>query len=1182
MTLIQLHNPAASSHRLERVHMFPGRFLSEEEFDRNQDYADARLAPLLQGSHPGVVRGLELNLNSQGAITIGTGFSVNPGVAMDSDGLALGLYYPLQMAWQTLIENYQTQSGINDASGVYYLTLQRATRSVDALDVEPCQRAEFDPSRDSQLIVIGSLKLHRLAIDPGAVTTTTQGEIENWVAADRIDGQFMQQLKNAVPLALLAIRTEGSGFAVHWVSPAAGRYPAVSASGYHVLLNQVNATLRRVMLAAQDPLNSGTPLEDFLNANLNLSYLPAAGQLPLEWLQNPASVTPSLLWMPSHLGVDVVPVPEEAVHELIQRHLPRRVIDLRQPAGDKIRLLLAVNEPDYRTDLLDIPPTDAQLESDIYRFFMRAYNAWFKWRTQFDVLYYHSESTMLEAEQIRMLDLPAPEPLPTLPETVFKALIARANDELQDPANPGVPYPYSKGVPPLPGFYNSWLVTSEGRRVPPPLPTPSQDGVVIRYAIGLVELEMIENQIRAMRSRLEKTRDYLLLQRQQLDSQTVALASLAGGVAGDGSGLQVARWLPSANLKPKWAKKPEPVESSAATTGSNTGFHFALMEPVNLSALVNAGTFSRSLLTTSSTTSRNVSSMIRNRPSTASAFELNINQSRMNLLANLPKKALTRPAFETKEYRFGVLDHINPEINEYSKAYHAMAELIVTLDGLFDKTDSAALKAQLRKAGKLKTPQEIENLPSKTGDEETDKLNLIQSRYAALFNAGQVLTRQIAMVEARYNSIERKLHRKLRDHVNKQAEIKKLSALIQAARETLEARDSLRIEQLGDYGVSQRLLDEDWLDVYKKKLERTRVLTTALRGLYYVRVRQAPVSALLADPLELRYGSSRDIVPGCDWSEDVDVAEELSSFFDAVTEIPMSDWTALKDLLPKLPPFSHYPYLEQMRRFRFQARPAKTPIPGNTSVLQSRLKTLHYQNRIVMQQWAIFNLPIFTTSSVKTQIEATRILSLEDLSSGSAGHLRKDAQALREKLEQCQYCLLENLNQLPPSLRLQWGQLAEDDRIRVEDVSWWPALDRAERDDFNTTRTVAELIAWWFRQLDSGASANSRSAMRNMIRATLIHASFGDPQEIVFGTVHVSPRVSKLGERLHVKLNRAPAPGVQLQLLDNHQQVVAILAVEDHSPQGTQVKIVQLANSSTQIKTGFQVLANKRSRNLLK
>ena len=1179
MTLIQLHNPAASSHRLERVHMFPGRFLSKEEFDRNQDYADARLAPLLQGTPPGVVRGLELNLNLQDSI--GSGFSVNPGIAVDSDGLTLGLYYPLQMEWQTLIENYQAQSGINDASGVYYLTLHRTTRSVDALDVEPCQRAEFDPSRDSQLVVIGSLKLHRLAIDPDAVTTTTQGEIENWIAADRVDGQFMQQLKNAVPLALLAIRPKGSSFSIHWVSQPAGRYPALADSGYHVLLNQVNATLRRVMLKAADPLNSSIPLADYLNANLNLSYLPAAGELPLEWLQNPASATPSLLWLPSHLGVDMVPVPEEAVHELIQRHLPRRVIDLHQPAGDKIRLLLAVNEPDYKTDLLDIPPTDTQLESDIYRFFIRAYNAWFKWRTQFDVLYYHNESTVLDAEQIRMLDLPEPEPSPPLPEMVFNALVARAENELQDPANPGIPYPYNKSTPPRPSFYTSWLVGNEAGRAPPSIPTPDQDGVVIRYAIGLVELEMIENKIRAMRSRLEKTRDYLLLQRQQLDSQTVALASLAGGVAGDGSGLQVARWLPFANLEPQWARKPEST-ASVSTAASGTGFNFSLMEPVNLSTLVNAGTFSRSLLNTSSATSRNVSSMVRNRPATASAFELNINQSRMKLLANLPKKALTRPAFESKEYRFGVLDHINPEVNEYSKAHHAMAELIVTLDSLFDKTDAAALKAQLRKAGKLKTPQEVENLPTKTGDDETDKLNLTQSRYAALFEAGQILTRQIAMVEARYNSIERKLQRKLRDHVNKQAEIKKLSALIQAARETLEARDSLRIEQLGDYGVSQRLLDEDWFDVYKRNLERTRILTTAVRGLYYVRVRQAPVSTPLADPLELRYGSSRDIVPGCDWSEDVDVAEELASFFDAVTEIPMSDWMALKNLLPKLPPFAHYPYLEQMRRFRFQARPVKTPIPGNTSVLQSRLKTLQYQNRVVMQQWAKVTLPTYTSSSVKTQMEAARILSLEDLSSSSAGHLRKDAQALREKLEQCQYCLLENLNQLPPSLRLQWGQLAEDDRIRVEDVSWWPGLDRAERDDFNATRTVAELIAWWFRQLVNGASANSRSAMRNMIRATLIHASLGDPQEIVRGTVYVPPGVSKLGERLHVKLNRMPAPGAQLQLLDNQQQVVAMLAVEDHTPQGTQVKIVQLANASIQIKTGFQVLANKRNRKLLR
>ena len=101
----------------------------------------------------------------------------------------------------------------------------------------------------------------------------------------------------------------------------------------------------------------------------------------------------------------------------------------------------------------------------------------------------------------------------------------------------------------------------------PAVPTPTEDGLVVRYAIALVELEAIENQIRATRSRVEKTRDLLLLMRQQLDSQTVALAALAGGVSGDGSGLQVARWLPYASLD----TAEEPTSGTSTMTSGTRG-----------------------------------------------------------------------------------------------------------------------------------------------------------------------------------------------------------------------------------------------------------------------------------------------------------------------------------------------------------------------------------------------------------------------------------------------------------------------------------------------------------------------------------------------------------------------------------------------------------------------------------
>jgi len=891
-----------------------------------------------------------------------------------------------------------------------------------------------------------------------------------------------------------------------------------------------------------------------------------------------------------------------------------------------------VNEPDYRNNLLDIPQTDSKLENDIFHFHMRAYDVWYQWRQQFDALYYikPSNSPVLDPDQFKNLDLPKPDAAPVLPLSIFEKLIARADKEQQDPQNPGRPYPYSKGPPALPVSYSNWLVNGN----PPVLPVPQDDGLVVQYAIALVELEAIENQIRATRSRMEKTRDFLLLQRQQLDTQTVALAALAGGVAGDGTGLKVARWLPYANLTTALDKSAMAVDPARAVSGKAISKAFSGKESVSdkavsLSNVVDV--FSRPMFATPSSNMLNsgiaqtmpmaqsiapastafssnllastflpISSVFKpsfsfaNKPESFSAFELGINNTRLDMLSHITKEAVSKPSFEAKEYRFGVIDHISPEINEYAKAYFGMKELLTTLTDLFDSTDASALRRQLKKighvedtatganasnpfeqTGKLESPAVLDSLAMKNATNDTQRSLLkTQYRYHALFKAGRILTQWIAICETRYNDIERKLQGKLREQSNKMAQISKLAGMIRVAREALESMDRFRIEQLGDYGVAQRLLDEDWRQVWTLNKERTRILTTGLRGLYYVKVRSTPVSAALADPLSLRYGSSKDIVPGCDWEEEVDLPAALDPFFAAICEIPMDDWAGLKGLQAKLPSFQHFDYLGQLRQARFKARPSRLLTPANTDALQTHLQTVHLQTRIVMQQWAAFNLPTFAGSSLQTQAAAAKVLSLEDLASAT-GPLRKQAHELREQLEHCQFCLLEKLHLLPPSLRLQWGQLAEDDQIRVEDVSWWPGMERAEADDFNAARTVAELIAWWFRQLASDASASSRSAMRNMIRAGLIHASLGDPQEIIRGNVHVPPRLTAIGERLQVKLNRPPAPGTRLQLLDTEQRVVAVLTVEDHNLQSTQVRIVNVLQTGIPINTHFSVIGSK-------
>jgi hypothetical protein len=1209
MTFIALHNPIASSEKLERVHLFAGRHLGEEEFDRQQEYADARLAHLLKTQYTGVVYGLRLASSGENLATSET-FMVNPGLAVTPQGQTLNLQMPLKAEWQELIDQYLTETAVSDATGIYYLTLHQALQTIDSPTVEPCQRAEFDPTRDSRLVAVTSVKLKRLAIAPTLVASTPAEQLQNWVAADRIDGEFLKTFQQEVPLALLAISTSGSSHTVNWISEASGRYEARSQSGYRVLLNQTSEALRSVMQVYSLPSTTATNLADFLRDNLHLDYLPAAGQLPVNWLQDPDLINPSLLWLPDHLGIDMVPVPADSVYDLINRHLPRRVIDLRNPAADKIRLLLALDRGEYRPDLLDIPATDNRLESDTYRFYMRAYNSWLRWHIQFDKLYYlkpsneqplvspeelvEIEHAVLDTKQFKELGLPEPTLPPIPPADLFADITARALQELQASGSSTAPYPYNKGIPAQPDFYTDWLVEADGAAVPPPVPVPDEDGLVVQYAVATIELEAIENQIRAIRTRLEKTRDLLLLQRQQLDSQTVALSSLAGGVAGDGNGMQVARWLPYASLNTDLI--PEELQAAAAGT-SSTGTTVrsgssGITSAASLGKTAGAGskTFSNNLLSAAlNTSTRSIPSYLTSKPQTYSAFELGINKKRMDLLANLAKSSISKPAYEAKEFRFGVLDHISPEINEYRTAYYGMRDLITTINDLFDPTDAASLRKKLKASESnmglvdLNTlDDQIEAKARKDAGNDEAKYQQLhglvanQKRYEALFNAGKVLTKWISIVESRYNQIERKMQGKLREHTRKLAQIEKLGGLIRVARETLENLDRFFDEQRGDYGVAQRLVEEDWRQVYDANQERSRILTTAVQGLFYVRVRNTPVSLPLADPLSLRHKSNTDIVPGCDAQADAPLPAELDSFFEAVTEIPMDDWAQLRQFRPKLPPFEKFDYLGKLRTARFKARPSRLKMSDGKDTLQARLNTVYLQTETVVKQWSAMTLPAFTSSSLQTQKQAAKVFSLADLSVGGGTILRKEARVLHEKLEQCQACLLEKLALLPGSIRLQWGQLAEDDRIRVDKVSWWPALELAEQDDFNATRTIAELIDWWFRQLQENADAASISAMRNMIRAALIFASLGDPQEIVRGSVFVPPRRFLPGELFKVKLNRTIQPGIKLQLLDLRQQVAAELTVEDHSPDSTQVRIVNLVQKDIKINSRFRVVGNIR------
>lgn len=1283
MTMIRLNAPVGMSEFLARPRLFPGRHLGEDEFDRLQAYADARLAPLTATSRSGILRGLGCNPGAEPARR-GARVLVEPGLAVAGDGQLVGLFVAAQATWAALITAWLAEQRATEASGLFYLVLRRGVGVVDAgAAVEACQRAEPDPRRDLRREVLGRLALRRLGLDAAASAAMTPVQVQNHVAALHLDGTFLAGLGGAVPLALLAVSVRADGvpvteldplrvdqrFQVDWCEPTAGRYLAVPHSGARVLFEQVQTAWRAAIERAQAAApadGAAFDLATALEADLRLDFLPAAGVLPLPLLQDADQPTPRLRWLPRHLAVDMVPVPEEAVPELLERHLPRRPLDLRRPTGDAIRLLLAVNEPDYRPDLLDFPAIDAQLVGDLYRTHLRAFQAWFAWRVGYDRLYAVLDAVNLSAAAVRALDLPPLLAQPPRPGDFYARLIADATAELP-PVAGRPPHPYDDGTPPPPAFYTGWL--RDG--VPPPLPEPTEEGLVLQYRVRQQEMERLDQRIRERRARLEKHRDYLLLQRQQLDAQTVSLAALGGGVAGDGSGLQMARWLPFTKLRdrpanaaaptapaadpvapaaPAGPAAPAPAVAAPAMVASFTsGFSanrtlLALAQP---SAFVAAATpfqaadlratsaltagFSTSALAATTTVSRDAL-----RTGGVSTVETNLSRDRWNKLDAVPKRVLTTPALEGRNNQFGVLDHIQAEVREYEAAYRGMRDLIKSLDGIFDRVEAAGIREVLEGFGVPVSPNalaadqaerayplggfdlgRIRNvraraqaaIPSANANETPAERTARESavalrdsldgllashtaflraagltenglegyatpdptrRYTALFEAGQILSRQIAWMEDRYQREEDLLEGQLRERIRIEGLLDRLADLIEAAGRNLAALDTRRLESLSDYAVAQALTREDWAGVYRRDRERSDILTHRLRGLYYVRVRETPVSAPLTARLPLRHGTAADLVPGCDWNTEVDVPPALTAVFATVLEVPFADWRRLAPLVPKLP-VERLPELFDLHRYRQVQRLGGGPGAGLAAGLKARLAPVLLANDRLYQGWSTGQVPGAEARNRYLE-EAGRVLALADGLSLS-GALQRETQTLHNRLEQCVVCLLARLAGVAPSLRFVWGQLAEDDRLPADEVGRWPGLERAQAADFNAVRTISELVAWWFRQLADEASGAGRTALRNLIRAAVIVAAHGDPRQVLQGRVAIPPRRLAVGEPLRLLLPGAPPAGTRLQLLDDRQRVVGLLAVQDHDQGGILAQVVRVDAAVTTVTTRFTVVS---------
>ncbi|MEM7423936.1 MAG: hypothetical protein AAF334_09445, partial [Pseudomonadota bacterium] len=357
--------------------------------------------------------------------------------------------------------------------------------------------------------------------------------------------------------------------------------------------------------------------------------------------------------------------------------------------------------------------------------------------------------------------------------------------------------------------------------------------------------------------------------------------------------------------------------------------------------------------------------------------------------------------------------------------------------------------------------------------------------------------------------------------------------------------------------AAQALADENWAETERAYADRQTKIEDN-EGLYYLRVRETPLSRPLPDPLPLRPERSGDLVPGCTPQDGVDLSEEMEPFIDALMELPMYDWAALHGRSRQLPSRRKLDRVYNRRRNRFAGRTLVRPTDGSFNYAAVRLAALNQQLAAAIE--ALSSLSAVEAPSIAAyQDQSARVVSINDLISGPAGRLRDDAAVLREHLEQAVICLQARIGAIPAGIRLVWAEAAEADELDVTAPEGWPALELGGAGSLNDLRTLFELVDWWFARLHKSAGGEAQFTMRATIRAILMLAAGEDPQDLLHGSVAAPQGELTPGAGLRLALNREAAPGAILQLVDPSSTVVGTLRVEDQDDAGTIAVVVGVA-----------------------
>lgn len=1090
-----------------RPHLFPLRSLGAADFDRLDRYRDTRLAALLAGRPAGIVTGLRIAAQPGGDSVV-----VRPGLGIAGDGRTLALRTPLRVTWSELI-------GPAQGDGVYLVCLaQRLRRSARDVSV-PCRRGELDPLRDlrndteSFLTLRGPLS--------GYAPEPLDGDAV--LIANRLAVRFVEVLPRAtiddgVALGLVGVRAG----APLWVDTDAARFAAVPEAARQALLEHTLAAIARGRFAS-------------------LETAPAGAPLPRAWLTLPApdGTLPVCANLPAHLHLTLLPVRASEFGAALAAAQGRGLLALTDGRADHVHLLLAIPDADYRPDLLSIPTQDVATLDALYRAWLAAQRAWAAARDARERLWRVSDEdrTSLGDDMLAAL-LPDPDPVepaaPAEPAALLAALAQRHTAE-------------SLSTPPGYADFADWSAGHAGDGAPASVAFAGS-GARIRLARAATRLVQLQRSLAARTDRLDGIRDFLGRLRQQLDAHTGSLAALSGGVASDGSGLRIARWLPYVSLT-------APATTIAAADTPLAGARTLSVELPLANAAPIADIAVRPSFTTTLFDVAGVQAAgVQQRFDRVLASGGGLSQSIRDTLAQIPRAAepATPAAFQAQSADYGVIRHVLPEV-------YALQDAGSHLAGLRDEINERLFPDR---------PPPNSDRPSPRLDATAIRRLYLDvpatQRYPRLIELGRQLHADATLLERLRTRMETAIRVRLQEIERQKALIARLQAEIVGLEAGLAARRVELDDTARSYAMAQALTADDWANVAAARRERRRVLNAA-RGFGYVRALPWTITQALAPAVALAAGAGDELVPGLTQAAAEALPEALAEFAEALFEVPVAEWRSLRGLLADLPVRRVLDEAVVLRAQRLGLRSRRTTSLG------PRYAGLERANRALYAQAAV-PLPVEAAASLqRSREQAARAYALEDALHGPPGRLRRTAEALRGRLEPALRAAAYWSRRLPAPLLLELADRADEGALDTAHPERWPAPPAGSPETvLGDWQRWQALLRWLNAQLPDPAP-NGRAALDHLLRALLLAAAHGDLALATGGRVAAGATL-RPGQTLRLTLERELRPGTRLELRDAQQRLVGRLQLDDIDAQGlASARIVEALTPGVAVTTAFRV-----------